>query len=72
MAISCSRAKWAFHYDIFGDEDDDETGYRFSSERFVVGERNVFPFSNMTTRCAPSRLFPSPMPDGIFAARYKL
>ncbi|MCB1450124.1 MAG: hypothetical protein KDJ67_08385 [Nitratireductor sp.] len=30
--------KWAFHYDIFGDEDDDETGYRFSSERFVVGE----------------------------------
>ncbi|MFZ1815700.1 MAG: hypothetical protein WBO55_08400 [Rhizobiaceae bacterium] len=30
--------KWAFHYDVFGDEDDDETGYRFSSERFVVGE----------------------------------
>ncbi|MEZ5872557.1 MAG: hypothetical protein R3D32_12085 [Nitratireductor sp.] len=30
--------KWAFHYDVFGDEDDDETGYRFSSEHFVEGE----------------------------------
>lgn len=29
---------WAFHYDIFGDEDDDETGYRFSMEKFVTGE----------------------------------
>ena len=29
---------WAFHYDVFGDEDDDETGYRFSMEKFVVGE----------------------------------
>lgn len=29
---------WAFHYDVFGDEDDDETGYRFSQESFVVGE----------------------------------
>jgi len=29
---------WAFHYDVFGDEDDDETGYRFSHETFVVGE----------------------------------
>lgn len=28
---------WAFHYDIEGDEDD-EAGYRFSDERFVVGE----------------------------------
>ena len=29
---------WAFHYDVFGDEDDDETGYRFGQERFVLGE----------------------------------
>ncbi|GIL03031.1 MAG: hypothetical protein BroJett030_29300 [Alphaproteobacteria bacterium] len=29
---------WAFHYDVFGDEDDDETGYRFGQEKFVVGE----------------------------------
>lgn len=29
---------WAFHYDVFGDEDDDETGYRFGHEKFVVGE----------------------------------
>lgn len=28
---------WAFHYDIDGDEED-ETGYRFGDERFVVGE----------------------------------
>jgi hypothetical protein len=28
---------WAFHYDISGDEDD-AGGYRFQSERFVVGE----------------------------------
>src|SRR6187431_2324056 len=28
---------WAFHYDIRGDEDD-AGGYRFQSERFVVGE----------------------------------
>jgi hypothetical protein len=28
---------WAFHYDIKG-TDDDEGGYRFSDERFVVGE----------------------------------
>jgi len=28
---------WAFHYDIAG-TDDDEGGYRFSDERFVVGE----------------------------------
>ena len=30
--------KWAFHYDVFGDEEDDETGYRFSTERFIEGE----------------------------------
>ena len=29
---------WAFHYDIHGDEDDDETGYRFGDERFRPGE----------------------------------
>ncbi len=29
---------WAFHYDIFGDEDDDETGYRFGSHAFRPGE----------------------------------
>ena len=29
---------WAFHYDVFGDADDDETGYRFSQEQFTVGE----------------------------------
>ncbi len=29
---------WAFHYDIQGDEDDDETGYRFGDEMFRTGE----------------------------------
>ena len=29
---------WAFHYDINGDEDDDETGYRFASHKFEPGE----------------------------------
>lgn len=29
---------WAFHYDIMGDEDDDESGYRFGDHRFVPGE----------------------------------
>lgn len=29
---------WAFHYDILGDPDDDETGYRFGEEAFVPGE----------------------------------
>ena len=29
---------WAFHYDIHGDEDDDETGYRFQTHRFDTGE----------------------------------
>ena len=28
---------WAFHYDVSG-EGDDEAGYRFENERFVVGE----------------------------------
>lgn len=29
---------WAFHYDIHGDEDDDETGYRFGAHAFQPGE----------------------------------
>ena len=29
---------WAFHYDVFGDPDDDETGYRFGDHAFVPGE----------------------------------
>ena len=29
---------WAFHYDIHGPEDDEETGYRFGDERFRPGE----------------------------------
>lgn len=29
---------WAFHYDVFGDVDDDETGYRFGAHAFRIGE----------------------------------
>jgi hypothetical protein len=29
---------WAFHYDIHGDADDDESGYRFASHVFKPGE----------------------------------
>ena len=29
---------WAFHYDLHGDPDDDETGYRFGDHRFLPGE----------------------------------
>ncbi len=29
---------WAFHYDLLGDEDDDEAGYRFGDHAFVPGE----------------------------------
>ena len=29
---------WAFHYDLLGDPDDDEAGYRFANHRFVPGE----------------------------------
>lgn len=29
---------WAFHYDIHGDEDDDESGYRFADHVFNSGE----------------------------------
>jgi len=30
--------QWAFHYDIHGAADDDETGYRFASHKFIPGE----------------------------------
>ncbi len=29
---------WAFHYDIHGDAEGDETGYRFGEHAFVPGE----------------------------------
>ena len=29
---------WAFHYDVRGDVDDDEAGYKFDSHRFLPGE----------------------------------
>lgn len=29
---------WAFHYDLLGDPDDDESGYRFGDHRFAPGE----------------------------------
>jgi len=29
---------WAFHYDIHGDEDDDEAGYHFGDHAFTPGE----------------------------------
>ena len=29
---------WAFHYDIQGDPDDDDPGYRFNAETFRPGE----------------------------------
>lgn len=29
---------WAFHYDLEGDEEADEAGYRFDSHAFVEGE----------------------------------
>ncbi len=29
---------WAFHYDIHGDPDDDEAGYRFGTHAFKPGE----------------------------------
>ncbi len=29
---------WAFHYDINGDPDDDESGYRFGTHAFKPGE----------------------------------
>lgn len=35
--VQRSHGNWAFHYDVRGDEDD-ESGYRFGDERFVLGE----------------------------------
>lgn len=29
---------WAFHYDVNGDVDDDETGYRFGAHQFRLGD----------------------------------
>ncbi len=29
---------WAFHYDINGDAEDDESGYRLGDHKFAVGE----------------------------------
>jgi hypothetical protein len=29
---------WAFHYDIYGQQDDDESGYRFGNHLFKPGE----------------------------------
>ncbi|MGQ7794192.1 hypothetical protein ACUN0C_17435 [Faunimonas sp. B44] len=29
---------WAFHYDLLGDADDDETGYRFQTHTFRPGD----------------------------------
>ena len=29
---------WAFHYDIHGASDDDESGYRLGNHKFAVGE----------------------------------
>lgn len=29
---------WAFHYDLLGDPDDDEAGYRFGDHKFMLGE----------------------------------
>jgi hypothetical protein len=39
-ATSCASpaVPGPFHYDVFGDPDDDETGYRFGDHRFVPGE----------------------------------
>ena len=30
--------QWAFHYDVHGDVDDDEGGYRLGNHKFAVGE----------------------------------
>jgi hypothetical protein len=29
---------WAFHYDLLGDPDDDESGYRFGNHTFKLGD----------------------------------
>jgi hypothetical protein len=35
--VHTSGGDWAFRYDVLGDQDD-ETGFRFADEQFVVGE----------------------------------
>jgi hypothetical protein len=35
--VQNGKGTWAFHYDVQGDEED-EAGYRFGDERFVIGE----------------------------------
>lgn len=32
------NGSWSFHYDIHGNEDDDDTGYRFGDHQFLLGE----------------------------------
>jgi hypothetical protein len=29
---------WAFHYDLLGDPEDEETGYRFGDHKFLLGD----------------------------------
>jgi hypothetical protein len=29
---------WAFHYDVHGDSDDDDTGFRFADHQFRLGD----------------------------------
>jgi hypothetical protein len=29
---------WAFHYDLHGDPEDEETGYRFGDHKFLLGD----------------------------------
>ncbi len=36
--VRSRRGDWAFHYDIEGDPDDDEVGFRFASHAFRPGE----------------------------------
>jgi hypothetical protein len=36
--VSKPGGHWAFHYDIHGDLDDDESGYRFGKHAFLQGE----------------------------------
>ena len=36
--IHTQGRRWKFHYDVAGQEDDDETGYRFDDHVFKEGE----------------------------------
>ena len=36
--IRTRKGDWAFHYDVEGDPDDDEPGYRFDTHLFKEGE----------------------------------